>query len=279
MNREQYQLHAEVESRHWWFVARRRIATALVRELLPPSPESLILDVGCGTGGNLASLAREYPCVGADPSPEAIALARHHNPDVEFVCGTPQDELASLLPHVRLVTVMDVLEHVADDFSLLADLVSLTSPGTYFLLTVPAGMELWSQHDVSFGHYRRYDEERFRRIWRDLPVDERLVSHLNSRLYPLIHLLRSRNRRRRQTWGDHGTDLHVPPPLVNRFLEWLFAGERKRLIDVLRGKRSRGFDTGVSLIAILRRTEGEPLSFTRPDDVPEDVHQPLIHAG
>ena len=36
MQTEQFQLHAEIEERHWWFVARRRIMGRLIAEVLPP---------------------------------------------------------------------------------------------------------------------------------------------------------------------------------------------------------------------------------------------------
>ena len=43
---------------------------------------------------------------------------------------------------------------------MLSELLAAASPGCYFLLTVPADPSLWSEHDESFGHYRRYDRAR-----------------------------------------------------------------------------------------------------------------------
>ena len=40
---------------------------------------------------------------------------------------------------------------------MLSGLLAAAAPGAYFLLTVPADESLWSEHDESFGHYRRYD--------------------------------------------------------------------------------------------------------------------------
>ena len=73
MQSAQFQLHADIEERHWWFVARRRILRAIVEQLVPPSPEATVIDIGCGTGANLASLADHYRCIGIDTSPEAMA--------------------------------------------------------------------------------------------------------------------------------------------------------------------------------------------------------------
>ena len=278
MQHEQYQLHADVERRHWWFVARRRIMRALVHEILPPSPETMILDVGCGTGGNLAALAEDYRCVGIDTSSAAIALASAGHPNVQFVRGVPEIQLLEVLPRVRLVMLMDVLEHVADDFELLSKLFAHTSPGTYFLLTVPADMELWSEHDESFGHYRRYDMQRFRRIWRDLPAEELLVSHMNSRLYPLIRHLRRRNRRRGRASGDHGTDLSVPPGSAEQDPGINFCRRAKKTgCDAHRWYHGR-LPGGSQPDSIVRRTEtaGGVSVMTRPEDVAADFHQPVL---
>jgi len=40
MHTAQFQLHADVDQRHWWFVGRRRIMRRLIDELLCRSPES-----------------------------------------------------------------------------------------------------------------------------------------------------------------------------------------------------------------------------------------------
>ena len=96
MQHDQFQLHADIEQRHWWFVGRRRILCRLAAEVLPPSPQSLVVDVGCGTGGNLAALADRYRCVGIDTSAEAVELARRRFPNVQFIAGRAPQDLGNL---------------------------------------------------------------------------------------------------------------------------------------------------------------------------------------
>ena len=55
MDTAEYERMYRLENWHWWFVSRRRLATSLIEQWIKPSARSRILDVGCGTGGNLAS--------------------------------------------------------------------------------------------------------------------------------------------------------------------------------------------------------------------------------
>lgn len=253
MQTAQFEVHAELEERHWWFTGRRRICSALIRRLLPPSKGTVILDAGCGTGGNIAALASDYACVGMDPSPEGIALARKRYPGVRFEQGRVPEDLLPLVPKADCILLMDVLEHVSDDRGLLSPIVAAARPGTHFLITVPADMKLWSPHDVSFGHFRRYDRALLEKAWAGLPVAPVMVSYYNHRLYPLALLARTLSRLRDKAWGDAGTDLSLPAPPVNRLLEQIFSGETDRLMKLMERDIKQGYPSGVSLIALLRR--------------------------
>src|SRR5256885_16595250 len=94
MQSAQFQLHAQIEERHWWFAARRRILGELVRYAAPPAAnrQSFLVDIGCGTGANLAAFTGDYRCIGVDTSAEAIQLASSRFPEATFICGfAPHD--------------------------------------------------------------------------------------------------------------------------------------------------------------------------------------------
>jgi SAM-dependent methyltransferase len=275
MKSAQFDLHASIEQRHWWFLGRRRIMQSLVRQVLPPSQDVTIVDVGCGTGGNIAALSSDYRCVGIDTSPNAILYARQRFPEVQFICGQAPSDLGDAMAQARMFLLMDVLEHVQDDFALLSTLLAAASPGTYFLVTVPADLSLWSGHDESFGHYRRYDLERLQRVWAGLPVTPLLTSYFNARLYPLIKLSRASSRRRGHSGGQSGTDFWVPARPANRLLEEVFAGESRVLGSVLNGGRAQGYHHGVSLVALLRRDAGPIATRSKPADVAPDYFDPI----
>lgn len=274
MNVEQTRNNGAIEERHWWFAARREIVRALVHEIVPPARGALVIDVGCGTGGNSGALSDEYRCVGIDSSPEAVAIARRQHPRAEFVHGDVPRDLGTKLGEAELVLMMDVIEHVADDFALFSSVVGAMKTGAHVLVTVPADDALWSGHDVASLHYRRYDLPRLRRVWAGLPITERLLTPFNARLRPLVKAARAVNNAFGRTSGDAGTDMRVPSSPVNALLRSTFAGERPKLVRALREGAPAPFTSGVSLLAILRRESGPLDPRTKPADVPPDRHDP-----
>ncbi len=274
MQPDLFALHADIEERHWWFVARRRILCDLARRAVPPNRDTLVVDVGCGTGANAAALARDYSCLAVDASADAIARAARRYPEVSFVCGDVPDTIRDAMPRTALLLLTDVLEHVPDDFALLSGILAGLRPGAQVLITVPANEALWSPHDVSFGHYRRYDHERLAQLWAGLPVSVRLLSYFNTRMYPAVRSIRAVNRLTGRTRGRSGTDFALPPTPINRALAALFAGERHRLLRAIDRPGDHGYSRGVSLIALLRRERGPLASRTRPAGIAPDRHTP-----
>ena len=214
MQSAQFQLHAEIEQAHWWFVARRQIIRRIVGEICPPRPHAGILDVGCGTGGNIAELAGDYRCVGRR------YLVGGHRTGGETVsrCAIYMRHGAAggdrLLPQIQLILLMDVLEHVADDLeSVIAAWFWPPQPGTYFLITVPADPQalvgprcgVWPFPPLRTG-------VDCSELWLDLPIRPVFMSHFNSRLYPLVKLKRSISRRHGKAGGLAGTDFRLPRP-------------------------------------------------------------------
>jgi SAM-dependent methyltransferase len=256
MKEEVFRLQGRLETEHWWFRARREILVDIGSQLLPES--GTVLDIGCGTGGNISAFSCEHVRVGVDPSESAIEIARTRDPNVKFVCGVPPQAILAELRAADLVLLNDVLEHVEEDQGLLRGLVEEMKVGANVLLTVPAHPDLWSAHDVSHGHYRRYTEETLARLWLGLPVETRLFAWFNRRLYPVARTVRAVKQRLNLRWGAEGTDLDLPPRLVNWILYRIFRGEGGALKDTLRAENSPRRARGLSLLAILRRDRIKP---------------------
>jgi SAM-dependent methyltransferase len=254
MDREVFAAHSAVEERHWWFAARRRILRSVVDAVTPRDRRNVVLDIGCGVGATLAAFQPDYGCIGYDPSPDAIEFGRLRHPGIDLRVGMVSDA-ASAVASVDAVLLNDVIEHVPDDRALLAQVAGAMRPGVALVVTVPADMALWSPHDVSLGHYRRYDPEMLREAVAGLPLETLFVSHFNARLYPLVRAARWLARRRGAAAGAAGTDLKPTPEPANALLRWIFQGEGARLLRGMQGKAAP-YARGVSLIAVYRRIAG-----------------------
>ncbi len=278
MRVEQFKQLAELEESHWWLTGRRRIVASVVDLLGHATRRQRLVEIGCGTGANLSAFADRFDCVGVDTSPEAVRLAARRFPGLRFVCGTAPQETASLVGDADVVLLLDVLEHVADDFGFLASILRSMPVGAHLVVAVPADMELWSNHDVNLEHFRRYDRRRLERVWEGLPVTCRLCTPFNTRLLPAIRWIRHRNRRRGTTFGNAGTDLREMPGPMNWILHRIFAGESKRVVDCFRTGNGAPGKKGASLLAVLRREAGD-ICIRRPvGEVPADPYNPSVGA-
>lgn len=272
MRVEQIGWIAGVEDRHWWFAARRSIVAALASRIARGA-RLKVLDAGCGTGGNSGALADSHDVLGVDAAQAAVDAATARFPKARFERAATDAEMLERVAGRDLVLLMDVLEHVEDDYAFLSGVLARLEPGAHVLVTVPADPALWSAHDEASCHWRRYEEERLRGVWEGLPVETRLFEALNWRLAPLVRAARAFNRRTGRTSGGAGTDMQVPVAPVNALLQAVFAGEALRLIhdlDHVRKPRNKG----VSWIAVLRRTSGECAPRAKPGGLPPDQHRP-----
>lgn len=238
-----FQQMAEIEDRHWWFVARRQILDRVIRGL--PLPDNAdILEAGCGTGGSLAMLARYGRLHGMDLTEIALELARSRNIG-EIRRGCLPDEIPFADRRFDLIVSLDVIQHVGDDIAALKALRERLKPGGYLVVTVPAYAWLWSRHDESWQNLRRYSRKKLIRVARSAGWKIKYTSFFNTVLFPAIVLARLF---RFSPAHHQTTDQSLPSPWLNRWLTFLFASER-----YLVGRVAIPF--GVSLLLVAAKEE------------------------
>ena len=146
--------------RHWWWQSRKRFVLQKLRRLARRGSLDPVLDIGCGNGLFFEELAQFGEVRGIESDP----LLVREGPQRGRIDVRMFD--ASFVPTVppRLVLMLDVLEHIEDDLAAARHVRKILAPGGVFLLTVPALMGLWSQHDVANRHYRRYTRGSLRKV-------------------------------------------------------------------------------------------------------------------
>jgi 2-polyprenyl-3-methyl-5-hydroxy-6-metoxy-1,4-benzoquinol methylase len=132
-------LEERISNRHYASNAEfERSGKVFTRRLVPDSPPLRILDVGCGTGLNAQHLAAKgHTVVGIDLSPVAIEKFRQKGfegivCDVEKEKGVPFPSCS-----FDLVFASEVVEHIADTGTFLAELSRLVRPGGTLILSTP----------------------------------------------------------------------------------------------------------------------------------------------
>lgn len=231
---------AELDQTHWWFVARRRIISEVIRREVELSESPRILEIGCGTGHNLAMLSSFglVDAIEVDEAAREIATKRLGR----AVGSAPLPELVGVPDGAYdLITLLDVLEHIEHDDAALLSIRRKLKPGGSLLVTVPANRWMWSAHDRAHHHYRRYNGRDLRTAVTRAGYKPKLISHFNTLLFPLAATFRVLGK----LTGREEADDAQPAPVINGLFTRLFGFERHMV-----GRLPMPF--GVSLLAVLK---------------------------
>ncbi|HEC34687.1 MAG TPA: class I SAM-dependent methyltransferase, partial [Chloroflexi bacterium] len=228
MKTEMYKHIHEVESAHWWYVARRKIVFDWVFRVLADYSGSRVLDVGCGTGFNVEYL-RTYgysQVTGLDFSTEALKFCQARNLP-HLVCG---DGIHPPFRHASfdMIMALDLIEHLDDDTRALREFARLLRPGGSIIIFAPAFNFLWGLQDEVSHHHRRYTASELRQKLEAAGLSIRKLTYANMFLLPLIWAGRIVLRLiGNDIRGTSENDLN--PDWSNGLLQAIFSAERPLL--------------------------------------------------
>jgi len=230
-----------MEESHFWFTGKRLLLHALLDRA--GGARGRILDVGCGTGGILLSLAHDAAVVSVDY--EELALRFCQEKGLRAVVQGSALALPFAAGSFDGCVMFDVLEHVDDERALLAELRRVLRPGGRAVISVPAFQMLWSRHDETFQHRRRYRRGQLLARVRESGLAPEWCSYTNFFIFPPALLWRILRR-----WTGIApalrTDFVVPPAPINRALVALYGCEARLLRHVR-------LPFGVSVACVARR--------------------------
>ena len=114
-------------------------------------------EVGGGHGGVCFELKK----LGVNTiaiEPLAVGAAILSKNGVKTYCAT-LEQLALPDNSITAIGIFDVLEHIADTQTFLAEIYRVLKPGGSLIITVPACQFLFSDYDSEIGHLRRYSKK------------------------------------------------------------------------------------------------------------------------
>lgn len=167
---------------HWYYKSKLIPVVGSIIQYKPDPHQ--VIDVGAGSGYFSHEIIKKFPnckafCVDLNYSSEEL----QRNGNVEFVRSL-DCQLGDVL------IFMDVLEHVDDARSLLSGYLKNALKGSLVIVTVPAFMTLWSNHDEFLGHKRRYTKREIRDLLEDLNIEVLNCRYLFSVILPLVWIKR-----------------------------------------------------------------------------------------
>ncbi|HVM98100.1 MAG TPA: methyltransferase domain-containing protein [Candidatus Acidoferrales bacterium] len=244
MEEKFYEEYAQIEATHWWFEGRRAIFDGILRSLDLPK-DSLLVDLGCGTGANLNFLTGYGKAIGLDWGAAAARYARQRT-SVPVFRGD-----VTALPFrsgsVDLITAFDLVEHIDDDSACVRELARVCRPGGHVLVTVPAAPWMWGRQDTINHHKRRYSGPDLADLFREQGLEIRRFTHLNTLLYPVVAAVRLFRRVVPEKNGELVSDFSMNKPgPMNTILGRLFSMEAHLI-------KHWDLPVGVSLLCLARK--------------------------
>lgn len=248
MELKEYDLMYELEDHHWWFQGRLMMTEGLLEEYILPAfapRRPKLLDLGCGTGLFLQRRRADCEAYGIDLSPQALGYCRRRG--IRTVALADATTLPLKDESFDIVTAFDLIEHLADDHALVREIRRVLRPGGFLLTTVPAHPLLWTGHDVSLHHHRRYVRRTFEALFAAGEWETVRMTASFSLIFPPAALIRFA-RHVMGNGGDHQphSDTQPAPEWLNRLMIELHRLEAKWL-------RRHDLPVGISLMSIRRK--------------------------
>lgn len=241
MERYLHRLFYEIEDTHWWSLGVRKIQLSLLRRYLNIKKPK-ILDIGCGTGATLKELSQLGSTIGIDKSQTALDYCKRRG--LTNVLKADLNKLPFTDKVFHCLTLFDTLEHVKNDISALQEVYRVLKLNGLVIITSPAFMFLWDDHDRMNHHYRRYTKTELQQKLHITGFTILYISYYNTFLFPLVVLSKWLNRvlQRKRIYNNQRT---IAP--LNTVLYKIFSLENIFLQHIR-------FPFGVSLICVAQKT-------------------------
>ncbi|OGH34551.1 MAG: hypothetical protein A3A47_00015 [Candidatus Levybacteria bacterium RIFCSPLOWO2_01_FULL_37_20] len=182
MKKDEFDKINRLETTHWWYVGTREISFSILSKFLPKKDGLKILDIGCGTGGNLKELNKLGNAFGIDVNEYAVKLCNENGS--KCVVGDLKN-LNLEKNAYDLITLFDVINEI--DLSLvpkiLNDIKEGLSVNGVLVLREPAMKIAGGRHDLDVNIKFRLEKKEAVKLMEHAGFEILRITYVNSFLF------------------------------------------------------------------------------------------------
>ena len=226
---EKQSLYHGLGEDYFWLAAHYDVAQTTVTPYLEKLGHAnagtplKILDAGCGPGHFLGRLKNLGIIYGTDFSKDALVLGAQKHQVPNFVSNL---EFIPMRDNsLDCVAALEVIEHVENDVMVLREFYRILKPGGIGLISVPAFMSLWGDHDEWNGHFRRYERRELLDKIQEAGFHVADCQYFKCLFFLPLYLVR--RVKKLFSFTMRQGDFYQVNPYLNRFLRWLINQEVK----------------------------------------------------
>ncbi len=231
----------KIEREHFYYVTKRYLIDKILEKFSKKNLQ--ILDLGCGTGWELEILSNYGQVIGLDGSKTAIKICSKRN-FKKLILYEIKKKLPFKGESFDLICAFDLLEHLQYDGLIVKEINRVLKKGGYCLFTVPAYQFLFSSHDRSLNHLRRYSRAEILQLFDIFQIIK--LSYFNMLLFLIALPLRLISKNKKTMIKSN---LYIKTPnFINKILIYLLKAEDKLICQY-------SLPFGLSIIGLVRKKE------------------------
>ncbi len=205
---------------HWYYQSKKVPLFKYYKKLYKEQGKKLnVIDFGSGSGFFAYELLEAFP----EAINKVYLIDIGYSQQEMDETKDAQVQKLHFIPNGiedSVVVMMDVLEHIEDDYAILEDIKKRVGKNAHYFITVPAFMSLWSGHDVYLEHYRRYTLPSLRKLLtaKSCKIDNHYYIYCS--LFPVAWLMRRiNNLNKKSTETPTTSDMRPLPAPINSALK------------------------------------------------------------
>jgi len=225
MNQSEFEKIYQLENSHWWYVGMREIWEMVLAKFVRKTNFAKILDIGCGTGGNLSVLNKFGLASGVEYDSFAVNLCLKNG----FKCTKGSALELPKKDTYDLITFFDVLYQfeASEIQKILSDAKQILNKKGVLLIREPALEIAKGRHDLLVKTKTRFNQSDLNILLTDLGFKIEFMSYINFLLFVPIVLNRKIEL---LTDPTPKSDVSLPSKIVNFFFLTILRIESKILL-------------------------------------------------